>query len=202
MSRNLFTLLILASAVACASGEGVDPTPVALAAEAQPATQTRPAAQTQPAAGAPAGASHVVGLPNERMPAAGLLTGGQVTREQMTELAEMGYSTFVSLRPVSEEGAGWEEEFAASQGMTLVRIPVGSAEDLTRENARILADTLAEADGKAVVYCKSGNRVGALLALKAHWIDEESAEEALAFGRDAGLTRMEPVVQKILAEQE
>ena len=204
MSRNLLTLLVLASAVAGVFGEGLDPTPVALAAEAQsatqtqPATQTRPAAQTQPAAGA----SHVVGLPNERMPAAGLLTGGQVTREQMTELAEMGYSTFVSLRPVSEEGAGWEEEFAAGQGLTLVRIPVGSAEDLTRENARILADTLAEADGKAVVYCQSGNRVGALLALKAHWIDEDGAAEALAFGRDAGLTRLEPAVQAIIEEKE
>ena len=79
---------------------------------------------------------------------------------------------------------------------------MGSPDDLTRENARILADTLAAADGKSVVYCKSGNRVGALLALKAHWIDEDGAEEALAFGRAAGLTRMEPVVQKILAEQE
>ena len=86
--------------------------------------------------------------------------------------------------------------------MTFTRIPVASSSDLNRENVELLSTALAEGAGKAVVYCKSGNRVGALLALKAFWIDGVGAEEAMAFGREAGVTRLEPAVQKIIAAQE
>jgi uncharacterized protein (TIGR01244 family) len=197
MAHKTITILFLTLAVACSSGEGVEPTRVAAAAEAQPT-----GGEKSEAGGSLEPASDAVGIPNERTPADGLLTGGQVTQEQMTRLAEMGYTTFINLRPAGEDGTGWEEEFAAGQGVTFTRIPVASSSDLNRENVELLSTALAEGTGKAVVYCKSGNRVGALLALKAFWIDGVGAEEAMAFGREAGVTRLEPAVQKIIAAQE
>jgi len=86
--------------------------------------------------------------------------------------------------------------------LSFVRIPVASASDLNRDNAGILDAALTGGTGKAVVYCKSGNRVGALLALKAFWIDGVGAEEAMAFGRQAGVTGLEPAVEKIMTAQE
>jgi protein tyrosine phosphatase (PTP) superfamily phosphohydrolase (DUF442 family) len=58
---------------------------------------------------------------------------------------------------------------------------------------------LAEADGPVLVHCGSGNRVGALLALRAS-INGASDEEALELGRQAGLTRAEAVVLERLDE--
>jgi uncharacterized protein (TIGR01244 family) len=143
-----------------------------------------------------------VGIPNERMPAAGLLTGGQVSQEQMTQLVEMGYTTFVNLRSSGEDGTGWEEEFADGLDLTFVRIPVASTDDLNPKNVDLLDSALSTGDGKAVVYCKSGNRVGALLALRAHWVDGLDAEAALALGRASGMTGLEPAVQKMLTAGE
>lgn len=137
---------------------------------------------------------------NARLPAADLLTGGQLSRKQMEALHTLGYTRFISLRPADEEGAGWEEKFAAEEGLTFERIPVAGGAGVTVDNAKLLADALpaAGSDEKAVVYCASGNRVGALLALKAHFLDGRPADEALQFGLDAGLTRLEPVVRESL----
>jgi len=195
--RMPFLLLCLFAATACGSGEGVAMSPPAASAAGEPAGEN--------AAGGPEGAAASpleMAIPNVRMPAEGLVTGGQLTREQITDLADLGYTTFVSLRPAAEDGTGWEEEFAAEHGITFLRIPVASREDLNGANAELLAGALAESDGGAVVYCKSGNRVGALLALKAHWVDGMDGEAALAFGREAGMTRLEPAVEQILAAEE
>ena len=49
-----------------------------------------------------------------------------------------------------------------------------------------------------LLHCGSGNRVGALLALKAFWLDGGSAEEALEVGLAGGVTRLEPTVRELL----
>ena len=49
-----------------------------------------------------------------------------------------------------------------------------------------------------IIHCASGNRVGALLALRANLIQGKSASEALAFGKAAGLTTLEDAVKQRL----
>ena len=138
-----------------------------------------------------------LGVRNARMPIEGLLTSGQVTEEQFDALAEEGYRHFISLRPESENGAGWEEAYA--QPGTFNRIPIAGAGDLTRENVAALDELLDEAgDDPAVLYCASSNRVGALLALRAYWRDGVPAEEAAELGRAAGMTSLEAPVLELL----
>lgn len=139
-----------------------------------------------------------LGITNVRKPSDRLVTGGQLTQEQMMALQEQGYVNFISLRPVAEEGAGWEEEFAATRELSFTRIPVAGAAGVSREAAERLAEVLGSSDSGAVVYCKSGNRVGALLALKAHFVDGQNPEDALQFGLDAGMTSLEPLVRDLL----
>lgn len=140
-----------------------------------------------------------LGILNARVPAARLLTAGQITPEQMTVLHEIGYDTFISLRTADEQGAGWEEEAAGATGVHFIRIPIAGAAGISRENAEKLAQQMpATPTGRTVIYCASGNRVGALLALKAHFVDGLPAPEALSFGLAAGLTRLEPVVREQL----
>ncbi len=145
--------------------------------------------------------SEIAGLEiiNARRPSADLLTGGQLSEDQMLALKEQGYTRFINLRSAEENGTGWEEEFAAQNGIDFLRIPIAGGADINAANAELLADALSGEDTEqSVVYCGSGNRVGALLALKAHFVDGQEAKEALEFGLDAGLTRLEPVVREAL----
>lgn len=156
----------------------------------------RPSAEQQQAAGqegsTPAAAEL---LPNGRQPLPGLLTGGQPSEQQLAKLAELGYGTIVSLRTEGESGSAGESDQVRRLGMRFVSIPVAGKAGLTRENVQRLADAMREAQGPTVIHCASGNRVGALLALKDYWIDGASADESLQLGLQAGLTGLEPAVK-------
>ncbi len=139
---------------------------------------------------------------NARSPEPNLLTGGQLDQEQITSLQQLGYRMFIGLRPADEAGAGWEEAFSEAAGLDFHRIAVADAADVTRENAKNLTQLLSRTGSEpAVIYCASGNRVGALLALKAYFHDGQTPEEALRFGKKAGLTRLEPRVRELLYGQ-
>jgi hypothetical protein len=56
------------------------------------------------------------------------------------------------------------------------------------------------APGGAAVYCGSSNRVGALIALKAFYVDGIPADEALELGKQHGLTRMEAATRRVLEQ--
>lgn len=137
-------------------------------------------------------------LPNARRPSPDLLTGGQPSPEQLEALAAAGYTTIIDLRTEGEKGAPADEpEQVEALGLAYVRIPVAGADGLTEANARELDRVLEAAAGPAVIHCASGNRVGALLALRAH-LDGATPEVALEHGLDAGLTRLEPAVRELL----
>lgn len=130
-------------------------------------------------------------------PTPGVITGGQPNGAQFEALAKAGYRTVINTRAHGEPLVDQEQAFVEGLGMRYVHIPVGSGGDLTVANAKILADALADG-GPALVHCASSNRVGALFALKAFHLDGQSADDALALGRAAGLTRMEPIVRGLL----
>ena len=144
-----------------------------------------------------------LGVANARAPLPGLITAGQPDEAQLAALADAGIGTAVSFRPEGEPGAGWEEAFAADHPLTFHRIPVAGAADLSRETVEELDGLLAEAgDGPTLLYCASSNRVGALLALRAHWLQDVPAEEALQLGREAGLRSLEPAVAELLGMED
>lgn len=144
-----------------------------------------------------------LGIPNVHEPAPGLLTGGQPTEAQLDALARAGFTTFVSLRLPDEEGAGWEEAYARARGVSFSRLPVAGTDGLTRQNVEAL-DAILKAAGGAhtVVYCGSANRAGALLALRAGWLEGATPEDALALGKAAGLTRLEADVARLLGMED
>lgn len=185
MLRNMLMLLLVLLGVSCQSGDH--------STEAGPQETVAPAgdhsAEEELAS---------LGITNVRTPSDNLVTGGQLTQEQMVALKAQGYETFINLRPLAEDGTGWEEEFAATEGISFLRIPVAGAAGVTRESAELLAEALGSSESGVVVYCKSGNRVGALLALKAHFVDGQSAEDAFEFGLEAGMTSLKPLIREML----
>ncbi len=142
----------------------------------------------------------LVPIPNARIPVAGVLSGGQPTQEQIAAAGAAGYKTVINLRADTEPGFEWEAAAVKASGMSYVSIPVAGAADLTKETVARLDVALKEAvaKGPVLLHCGSGNRNGALLALRAAWIEGKEPAAALEYGKAAGLTGLEPSVKSIL----
>lgn len=138
-------------------------------------------------------------LRNGRTPFEGdaLLTGGQPTPAQLERAHEDGYKTVINLRQ-PEEKDNTDPEQVRGLGMAYIEIPIAGSADMTEDKARALAEALDKAESPVMVHCASGNRVGGLFAMKAYYIDGMSPEEALAVGKAAGMTRLEPTVREKL----
>ena len=158
--------------------------------------ESRPQAE---AAAEPAENPLWIDIPNAKMPFEGILTGGQPTPEQVEEAARAGYRTVVNLRTPGEKGSWDEAPKAAELGLAYFDLPISGGDDLTPENARKLSEIVSSAESlPAMVHCASGNRVGALFAIKAFHVDGEDAETAMRQGLEAGLTRLEKAVEERL----
>ncbi len=143
----------------------------------------------------------LIPIPNARVTKTGLLVGGQPSPEQLKAIQEAGYRMVVTLRPESERGDEGEQASVERMGMKFVVIPVPGAAGLTEENARALAKTLDEEDVlPAVVHCSTGQRVSALLGLKAFVVDRMSAAAAIDLAKSLGLTKLEAALRARIAE--
>jgi protein tyrosine phosphatase (PTP) superfamily phosphohydrolase (DUF442 family) len=108
-----------------------------------------------------------------------------------------GYKTVISLLP--EQEAGDEASLVRAAGLRFWSIPIADPSDLTEANAVRLSAAMNELGAQPlIIHCASGNRVGALLALKAYYVDHASKEEAIELGERAGLTGLKPAVEEQL----
>ncbi len=135
---------------------------------------------------------------NPRLPQDGVLSGGQPTPEQLAAASEAGFETVINIRVPGEPGTESEQELVESLGMTYVSLPVQGTAGMTEENARALAAALEEAEQPVLLHCGSGNRIGGLFALMAFHLEDKTIDEAMAIGKDAGLTGLEPAVRNEL----
>lgn len=150
-------------------------------------------------ASAPIPAAVLAGIPNARTPEPGMVTGGVPDRQAIKAAADAGFEAVISLQTPGEPGAIEEEARVREAGLRFLRIPVAGAAGLTRDNARRLDAALTEhRNGKLIVHCASGNRVGGLFALRAGLLQNRPLEEAVAIGKAHGLTGLESRVREIL----
>lgn len=132
-------------------------------------------------------------------PVDGLTAAGQPNQRQFELFAEAGYEAVVDLRSEIENRGLDEAAVLDELGLDYVVLPVSSPNDINMDNARLLDDILSAYDGPVLLHCGSGNRVGALLALRESLRGADDAA-ALAYGKSAGLTGLEPVVRKQLED--
>ncbi|RMH12103.1 MAG: hypothetical protein D6701_14000 [Gemmatimonadetes bacterium] len=191
--RGLFATAVLAALLAACQPPADEP-----AAGGQEGDPADPPAALE-ATPVDASALEALGVRNARQPVPGLITSGQPTPEQLEALRELGVTRFISLRWPEESGAGWEEARSEAEGFVFTRLPIAGADGLTREHVERLDALLDQAgEGATALYCGSSNRVGAMLALRAYWLEGASPEDALAVGRAAGLAGLEGEVRRIL----
>ncbi|MFI4980834.1 MAG: beta-lactamase hydrolase domain-containing protein [Nevskiales bacterium] len=143
-----------------------------------------------------------IDVPNARFPVEGVCTGGKPRPEDLRQARNSGVKTVISLCSPSECDNYDEGALVTALGMHYLNIPVAGPADLTLAKARALAEALLEMhDGPVLVHCASGNRVGALFAIKARLIDDLTTEQSIAVGRAAGLKTLESEVRCVLAQR-
>ena len=132
-------------------------------------------------------------------PVDGVTSAGQPDQAALRVFADSGYVAVIDLRGANENRGFDESSAVDSLGMEYVTLPIDSPEAMNFDNAAKLSALIDSFDGPVLVHCGSGNRVGALLALRKK-LQGASDEEALAHGRDGGMTSAEPLVRQRLAE--
>lgn len=169
-SMRVFATALLATALAACAGH---------------ATRALPAMTATPAG------------TSVKQPAPQLYVTGQPAEADWRAFADAGVGTVINLRTASEMKGRDERAEVAAAGMRYLELPIDGAAAMTTENARRLGELLRDARGPVLVHCGSGNRVGGLLALlKAG--EGMPAEQALDFGRSAGMTSTEAKVRDTL----
>ena len=138
-------------------------------------------------------------LPNMCTPNPDLISCGLPSAQDLQKAHESGVKTIINLCP-SRETPPDEARLVQELGMHYFNIPVAGPQDLTENKARELGEVVNNCDYHPVlIHCMSGNRVGAMLALKAYFVDAKSPKEALDAGREAGLRALDPEVWRILS---
>lgn len=133
-------------------------------------------------------------------PVDGISSSGQPSAEALKVFADSGYVAVIDLRGANEK-RGYDEVATAEQlGIDYVSLPIVGKDAVSFENAANLDELLQRYDGPVLLHCGSGNRVGALLALRESLAGADD-ESALQLGRSAGLTGLESVVRERLEER-
>ena len=109
----------------------------------------------------------------------------------------LGLAACADSTPEVAEGDMTAAEVRAA-GMQYIAIPVAGAGGIDDANANRLRKALEAADGPVLVHCASGNRVGGLLALMQARSGTMTTEQALEFGRSAGMGSTEARVRTLL----
>ena len=131
-------------------------------------------------------------------PVDGISSAGQPDEAALQVFAEAGYAAVIDMRgPGEDRGIDDFPAAVEGRGMDYIAFPITSAEQFSFETARDLDDILERIDGPVLLHCGSGNRVGAMLALRES-LKGAGAEQALQYGRDAGMTGLEPTVRQVL----
>ncbi|TBR14238.1 MAG: hypothetical protein EPO46_01135 [Lysobacter sp.] len=138
-------------------------------------------------------------LANVARPMPGVVSAGRLLPADIAVLDKAGVRQVIDLTVDSETPDFDERARVKAAGMRYENLPIAGPHDLTRENVARFDRLLRDARRPVVVHCASSNRVGAMAALRAAWIDGQPVERAIAEGRRWGLKGLEPAVRERLA---
>ena len=129
-------------------------------------------------------------------PAPGVVSAGRLNPEDIAPLKEAGILHVIDLMPDDETPDFDEANAVRSAGIHYSNLAVRGAADLTRENVIAFDRMMSDAKRPVLVHCASGNRVGAMAALRAAWLEGRSEEDAIVIGKAWGLKALEPQVRE------
>ena len=145
-----------------------------------------------------ASATHPTALPTVAdavSPAPGIVSGGRLAADDIARVRDAGIRHVIDLTPDAETPDFDEAAAVRAAGLLYSNLPLRGAVDLTRENVMTFDALVRDAERPVLVHCASGNRVGAMAALRAAWVDGKQVDEAIATGKAWGLKGLEEEVR-------
>ena len=131
-------------------------------------------------------------------PADGIHAGGRIAADDLPALRAAGIVRVIDLTPDSETPGFDEAGAVRAAGLAYDNLPIAGAADLDLAAVAAFDQLLRQAQGPTLVHCASGNRLGALVALRAAWLQGTDDEAAIAEGRRWGLRGLEGEVRQRL----
>lgn len=123
---------------------------------------------------------------------------GALSQDIVNQLADAGVQTVINFQP-NDELTFDEASAVKSANIDYVYFPITGASDLTREHIQQFDAILqAHQDQSILMHCKSGNRVGAVVALQHGWLKGEPSDKAIDIGKAHGLSGLAPDVAQRL----
>lgn len=132
-------------------------------------------------------------------PRAGLLTHGQPEPHELVLVQRAGGKHVINLRGVDEFDDWDAGALVDALGMNDYHLPISDGGSLSRERVALFDRILDDiGDEPVLVYCGSSNRVGAMFALRAAWLEGYGVDEAIELGREHGLSGLDERVRELL----
>ncbi len=129
-------------------------------------------------------------------PAPGVLSAGRLAPADIQRVRDAGVRQIIDLTPDAETPDFDEAAAVRAAGIAYANLPLSGPSDLTHENVQAFDDLLRAAKRPVLVHCASGNRVGAMAALRAAWVDGLPIEKAITIGKAWGLKGLEGEVRR------
>lgn len=148
-----------------------------------------------------AGDPPALDLMNAANPEEGIHTSGRISQGDIATLEAAGIRHVIDLSGDAETPDFDEAAAVQAAGISYDNLPISGPDALTRANVDAFDRLLADAQAPVLVHCASSNRVGALAALRAAWIEGLPVEDAIAKGRAWGLRSLEDAVRERLASE-
>lgn len=146
------------------------------------------------------GRTLVSAVPGARTPAPGIFAAGRLDASDVERIAGSGIRHVIDLTLDAETPEFDEAAAVQAAGVGYSNLPLRGAVDLTREHV-LAFDALLQDTGRPVlVHCSSGNRAGAMAALRAAWVQGKPVEDAIAVGKAWGLAGLEAEVRDRIVE--
>jgi len=128
------------------------------------------------------------------------IVGGQPSEKDLILLSKSGIKTVINLRGEGEFNDFDEKSKVEALGMSYISLPISGASGINKKNLALFSEAIENPE-QAFVHCASGNRVGAMFALDAHFNRDKNLEDAITIGKNSGLTRLEAKVRKVITEK-
>lgn len=140
-------------------------------------------------------------MTNIKLPMPGRISAGPPTAQQLADFAAVGGEVVINLQSFEELQNVPEASWAEQSNLDYFHIPIANGDDLTGANvAEFHQIVSANENRQMLMHCGSGNRVGAMIALRAAWHQGATVEEAIALGEEYGLASLKPRVLSLLKE--
>lgn len=128
-----------------------------------------------------------------------LLTHGQPEPHELVLVQRAGGKHVINLRGLDEFDDWDAGALVDALGMNYYHLPITDGQSLSRDRVALFDRILGDiGDEPVLVYCGSSNRVGAMFALRAAWLEGYSVDAAIELGREHGLTGLEARVRELL----